>query len=162
MKKLLIILSLSFSVVLLYGQSTKPKGVSTSTEDNTSAEKEIRKLYAVEQQLVLNQDTTGMKEFYPDDFVVTNPFNQFIDKKTVIKRVKANIIKYSSYERKFDYFKIYDNTAIVVGSEIVIPTQNAYRSDAGRTVIRRFTEVWMKRGTEWKKIVRHANNVTAE
>lgn len=152
---IIIIVTFSFYAASLYGQTSK-------IESNITAEKEIKRLYAVEQKLILNQDRIGMKKFYPDDFVVTNPFNQFINKQKVIERVKGNIIKYSSYERRFDYFKFYGNAAVVIGSEIVIPTQDADRSDAGKTVKRRFTEVWMKRGLEWKKIVRHASNVIAE
>ena len=152
----LFIVALLFYTALLYGQTSQMKN------NNTIAEKEIKRLYTVEQKLILNQDTVAMKKFYPEDFVVTNPFNQFINKQKVIERVKGNIIKYSSYERKFDYFKFYGNTAIVIGSEIVIPTQDANRLDAGRVVNRRFTEVWMKRGLEWKKVVRHASNVIPE
>ncbi len=127
---------------------------------NPKEEKEIRRLYDLEQQFVLNQDTAGMAKFYPDDMVVTNPFNQYIDKAKVLERVKANIIKYSTYEKKYDDFRFYGKKmAIVVGSELVIPTQDAARTDAGKTVNRRFTEVWFKRGKEWKKVVRHANNV---
>lgn len=103
-----------------------------------------------------------MKKFYPDDFVVTNPFNQFIDKKKVIERVKGNIIKYSSYKRTFDAFRFYGNTAIVIGSEVVVPTSDANRPDAGKTVHRRFTEVWVLRNGMWQKVVRHANNITEE
>ena len=154
--KYLFIATLLSCTASLYGQTSQMKN------NNTVAEKEIKRLYAVEQKLILNQDTVGMKKFYPEDFVVTNPFGQFINKRKVIERVKGNIIKYSSYERKFDYFKFYGNTAIVIGSEIVIPTQDANRSDAGKIVNRRFTEVWMKRGLEWKKVVRHASNVIPE
>ena len=152
----LFIVTLLFYTASLYGQTSQMKN------NNTIAEKEIKRLYTVEQKLILNQDTVAMKKFYPEDFVVTNPFNQFINKQKVIERVKGNIIKYSSYERKFDYFKFYGNTAIVIGSEIVIPTQDANRLDAGKVVNRRFTEVWMKRGLEWKKVVRHASNVIPE
>jgi ketosteroid isomerase-like protein len=113
-----------------------------------------------ELKLVLNQDTIAMEKFYPDDMAVTNPFNQFIDKRKVMERVKSDIIKYVSYEKKVDYFHVEGgNTVVVIGSEIVVPTADANRSDAGKTVNRRFTEVWMKRGKEWKKVVRHANNV---
>lgn len=121
---------------------------------------EIKRLMDYELKLVLNQDTTAMDHFYPDDMAVTNPFNQFIDKQKVMERVKSNIIKYISYEKKVDHFHVEGgNTVVVIGKEIVVPTSDANRSDAGKTVNRRFTEVWMKRGKEWKKVVRHANNV---
>jgi hypothetical protein len=122
--------------------------------------KEIKRLMDYELKLVLKQDTTAMEKFYPDDMAVTNPFNQFIDKRKVMERVKSDIIKYVSYEKKVDHYHVEgDNTVVVIGSEIVVPTTYANRTDAGKTVNRRFTEVWMKRGKEWEKVVRHANNV---
>jgi ketosteroid isomerase-like protein len=132
-----------------------------SKKDSTIVE-EIKRRNKYEIQLILRQDSIALKKFYPDDFVVTNAFNQFIDKDKVIERVKTNIIKYSSIERIFDYFKIHGNTVFVVGREIVVPTIDAARTDAGQTVHRRFTEVWMKRGNVWMKVLRHANNYVPE
>src|SRR4051812_34743516 len=77
-----------------------------SKKDSTIVE-EIKRRYEFERQLIIRQDSIGLNEFYPEDFVVTNPFNQFIGKEKVIERVKKNIIKYSSADRIFDYFKIY-------------------------------------------------------
>jgi ketosteroid isomerase-like protein len=134
-----------------------------SSEKDKKVISEIKRLMDYELTLVLNQDTAAMQQFYPHDMVVTNPFNQFIDKRKVMQRVKSDIIKYTSYEKKVDFFHLEgDNTVVVIGREIVVPTPDANRADAGKTINRRFTEVWMKRGKEWKKVVRHANNVIDE
>ncbi len=93
---------------------------------------EIKSMMDYELKLVLNQDTAAMQQFYPDDMVVTNPFNQFINKHKVMERVKSDIIKYTSYKKKVDYFHVEGNkTVVVTGSEIVIPTPDANRADAG-------------------------------
>lgn len=152
MRILVIAITLSF---FCFSNTAK----SQSNIDISKAEEEIKRLYDIEEQLVLQQDTAGFRKFYPDDFVVTNPFNQFINKKMVIDRVKNNIIKYTSYKRTFDAFQFYGNTAIVIGSEIVVPTQDANRDDAGKTGNRRFTEVWVLREGSWQKVVRHASNI---
>ena len=39
---------------------------------------------------------------------------------------------------------------------------DANRTDAGKTVHRRFTEVWVWRDGGWQKVVRHASNITAQ
>lgn len=110
--------------------------------------------------MILRRDIAGLDRFFLDDFVVTNPFNQFIDKPKVIVRLRADIIKYSSYTRRYDAFRVYGDTVVVVGSETVVPAVDANRPDAGQTVRRRFTEVWVRREGRWQKVVRHANNVT--
>ena len=127
MRILVITIALSFCLIQQNCQ------VSQRKFDPSKAEEEIKRLYALEEQLVLHQDTAGFRKFYPNDFVVTNPFNQFINKNTVIERVKENIIKYSSYKRTFDAFQFYGNTAVVIGSEIVEGS--------------------------WQKVVRHASNI---
>ena len=53
----------------------------------------------------------------------------------------------------------YGDTGIVIGSETVVPTPDAARPDAGKTVHRRFTEVWLRRDGKWQKVVRHVSNV---
>jgi ketosteroid isomerase-like protein len=130
-----------------------------ASDDTRRAEQAIKLLYDQETDLILRSDVAGMAHFYPDDFVVTNPFNQFIDKAKVLERVRTNIIKYKTYTRQFDYFRKYGDTVVVVGSELVVPTADANRTDAGQTVHRRFTEVWVRRNGQWQKVVRHANNI---
>lgn len=108
--------------------------------------------------LLLHQDTTAMKSFYPEDMIITNPFGQMIDKKTMIKRVRDGIIKYSEFEKIIEHFTMPDDkTAIVVGKENVTPTKEANRTDAGKHHERRFTEVWVYRQSNWLRIIRHAS-----
>ncbi|MFN8306166.1 MAG: alpha/beta fold hydrolase [Ferruginibacter sp.] len=108
--------------------------------------------------MVLKQDTIAMQKFYPDDMIITNPFGQMIDKKTMIKRVKDGIIKYSEFEKVIEHFTMPDDkTAIVVGKENVTPTKDANRTDAGKHHERRFTEVWVYRQSNWLRIIRHAS-----
>ena len=110
--------------------------------------------------MVLNQDTISMQKFYPDDMIITNPFGQMIDKKTMIKRVKDGVIKYSEFEKIIEHFTMPDEkTAIVVGKENVTPTKDANRADAGKPHERRFTEVWVYRQGNWLRLIRHASNV---
>ena len=107
-------------------------------------------------------DMTAQERFYPADFVVTNPFNMFIGKKQVMERIRSDIIKYVRYEREYDAFRIYGDTVIVIGSETVVPAPDAARPDAGETVRRRFTEVWLRRDDGWQKVARHASDITQE
>ncbi len=65
-----------------------------SQASNRSSEKDqqtiaqIKRLMDYELNLVLPQDTAAMQQFYPEDMVVTNPFNQFIDKRKVENTVE--------------------------------------------------------------------------
>jgi hypothetical protein len=45
-----------------------------------------------------------------------------------------------------------------MGLEMAKATADADRADAGQMTYRRFTEMWMLRNGDWKKVVRHANH----
>lgn len=124
-----------------------------------SLESEIRAVMKIENDLVLRSDTAGMNAFYPDDMVTYNPFNQIINKAKVLERVRANIIKYTSYEKKIQYLHSFDGHVVVMGTEVVKPAPNSDRPDAGKVMNRTFTEVWVRRGNTWKKIIRHSSNI---
>ena len=120
----------------------------------------VRKLMDYETEIVLKQDTIAMKQFYPDDMVVTNPYNQVINKRMILDRVKSNFVKYSSIEKVVDYYHLEsDDLLIVIGNETIVPALDANRDDRGKTVTRRFTEIWVRRDNEWKQIIRHFNNI---
>jgi ketosteroid isomerase-like protein len=134
----------------------------SNRKDNQSKTEmaKVRKLMDYETEIVLKQDTNAMKQFYPDDMVVTNPYNQVINKRTILDRVKSNFVKYSSYEKVVDYYHLEnDDLLVVIGNETIVPASDANRDDRGKTVRRRFTEIWAKRNGEWKQVIRHFNNI---
>ncbi len=103
-----------------------------------------------------------MGQLLPGRHIVTNPFNQMIDKTTVLERVRRNIIKYKSYEKKMEYLCVYKDTAIIAGIEIAVTADDANRPDAGQTSKRRFTETWIKREKQWRKVARHVSTIAAQ
>ena len=91
--------------------------------------------------------------------IVTNPFNQVIDKAQVLERVRGNIIRYTAMTKEVEHFRLLrPDTAMIMGLETAKVTADAARPDAGKMTYRRFTEIWILRNTEWKKVVRHANH----
>jgi ketosteroid isomerase-like protein len=123
----------------------------------------IDSLIQYQEQLILKQDTTAMRAFYPDDMIITNPFGQMIGKEKMIERVKSGIIQYSKYEKNIEHFAMEgDKVAIVVGKERVTPTLDANRADAGKPHERRFTEVWVLRSGRWQRLIRHASTFSAQ
>ena len=127
-------------------------------KNEQAVKQEMQRLAAYEVDLVLRSDISAMERFYPDDMVVTNPFNQVIDKPQVIERVKANIIKYTSTTKVVEHVRTFGDMVVTMGLETAKVTPDAERADAGKMTYRRFTQVWTLRGGSWKKIVRHANH----
>lgn len=162
MKRILLLTILAGMISLTaFGQGIDRCDVGNNKRDRRS-EEEFRRLHAEEARIVIGGDAAAWEKFYPEDHVVTNPFNQLLDKKGVLERVRAGIIKYKSYEKKMEYLCVYEDAAVIAGVETSLPTDDANRPDAGRLTQRRFTETWIKRGKQWRKVARHVSPIAAQ
>lgn len=123
-----------------------------------SAETVIRRLENEEREAILKRDTTKLYQLMSLDIVVQNPENVIVGFRQIIDRVKTGKINYASFERLIEKITFFKNTAIVMGKEVLIPqgsTQNA-----GKTVTRRFTNIWIKKKSVWKLAARQATIVS--
>ena len=118
-------------------------------------EETIRQLNAQEVIALLRNDTTALEALWSKDFVVTNPFNKFLNSKQVIALVETGMLAFSSYDRKIEYVHIYGDTAVVAGNETVV--WSGKMPLAGKTSHLRFTGIWMKQNGHWLQVARHAN-----
>lgn len=118
----------------------------------------IRKLEDNERQAILKGDTSQLSSLMSRKIIVQNPENAIVGFQQILDRVKNGKINYSSFERKIDHISFVNNIAIVMGLETLIPqgdTQNA-----GKTVKRRFTNIWTKEAGDWKLTARQATVVS--
>ena len=120
-------------------------------------EQEIRRLDAQEADAVLRGDHALIDALWADDFIVNNPFNTVGFGRT--GRVRTGVVTYASFERVPEFVGIRGDVAIVMGHEVVVPIAPAV--DAGRTLRRRYTNIWMNTGVGWKLAARHANVIEA-
>ena len=92
--------------------------------------------------------------------VVHNPENAIVGFRQLIERIKAGKINYVSFERFIEKISFFNNTSIVMGKEILVP-QGA-TTYAGKTITRRFTNVWMKEKGKWKLTARQATIISID
>jgi ketosteroid isomerase-like protein len=114
-------------------------------------EREIRKLDLAHADAVLRGDLVAMDKIWTRDFKVNNPFNE-VDK---ADRIRSGAVTYSSFVRVPESIVIHGNTVIVMGREEVVPKGNS--PGAGKTINRRYTNIFMKRDGRWRLIARHAS-----
>jgi hypothetical protein len=112
---------------------------------------EVRKLDSLHAAAVLSGNLKEMDKYWTEDFMVTNPFNE-IDK---ADRIRNGTVTYSSFQRICEAVKIYENVAILMGKEIVVPKGKS--PDSGKTINRRYTNIWMNLNGHWKLVARHAS-----
>ncbi len=74
--------------------------------------------------------------------------------------IRRGRIGYSSVDRIIEKITITQNIAIVMGKEIVKP-ENATQN-AGKTVTRRDTSIWVKTKGIWQLTARQATNILTQ
>jgi ketosteroid isomerase-like protein len=127
------------------------------TADDARAEAEVRRLSDEEVQAFLRRDPDAMARLWSDDFVVTNPLNQFVTKRQVLDMVRSGVLIITSFDRQIDYLKVYGDTVVLAGRETVL--WGGKMPNAGRTERLRITAVWMNQRGRWQQVARHANVV---
>ena len=122
-----------------------------NVKQKAAIEQEIRKLDLAHADAVLRGDLVAMDKLWTEDFRVNNPFNE-IDK---ADRIRTGAVTYSSFVRVPESILVHKDTVIVMGRETVVPKGDS--PDAGKTINRRYTNIWMKRQGKWLLVARHAS-----
>ena len=122
-----------------------------SVKQKAKIEQEIRRLDLAHADAILRGDLVALDKLWTEDFKVNNPFNQ-IDR---ADRIRTGAVTYSSFIREPELVLIHGDTVIVMGREIVVPKGDS--PDSGKTINRRYTNIWMKRSGKWRLIARHAS-----
>jgi ketosteroid isomerase-like protein len=138
-----IVITLTVAGAVL-GQSANP---------NRALEQTIRKLEQEEVDALLRDDLAAVQSHWAEDYTVNNPFNQVV--KASRGPIRAGTLTYSSFVREIESVLIHGNTVIVMGRETVVPKGTS--PDSGKTINRRYTNIWMKRKGKWLLTARHAN-----
>jgi ketosteroid isomerase-like protein len=143
MMRFLLITALSvLAPSLVLGQSAKQK---------VAIQQEIRKLDAAHADAILRGDLAALDKLWTEDFMVNNPFNE-VDK---ANRIRTGAVTYSSFVREPEAIAVHGNTVIVMGRETAVPKGGS--PDAGKTIKRRYTNIWMIRAGKWRLVARHAS-----
>lgn len=143
----------SILVVLLSGYVL----LTTNLKAQQHQDSIIRQLENAEREAILKGDTTKLAELMSTQIVVQNPENAIVGFNRIMDRVRTGKINYSTFERNIEKISFVGEVAIVMGLETLTPkgdTQNA-----GKTVKRRFTNIWMKENNAWKLTARQATVV---
>ena len=123
-----------------------------------SHEAVIRRLENAEREAILKGDTTMLYQLMSSKIVVQNPENAIVGFRQIISRVKTGKINYASFERIIEKITFISNTSIVMGKEVLVPQGSS--QNAGKTITRRFTNIWMKEKDAWKLVARQATIVS--
>ena len=124
---------------------------------NESVEQEIRKLEQNQVDYVLRGDSDALEKQWAPDYVVNNPFQQAVSARQ--GPIRQGALTYSAFTRTIEKVLLHGQTVVVMGAETVVPSGQS--ADAGKTIRRRFTNVWMNTTGEWLLVARQASVTSA-
>jgi Domain of unknown function (DUF4440) len=121
-------------------------------------EAEIKKLENMEGQAWVKKDTVTLFKLFSPDLVVNTPLNRVATLEVVKMLLRAGKIDISSSEKVIEKISFINDMAVVMGHDIVKP-QGAMEN-AGKTVTRQYTDIWIKGKMGWQLTIRQATNIS--
>ncbi len=121
-------------------------------------EAEIRKLENMEGEAFVKKDTITLFKLFSPDLLVNSPSNRVATLQDIKTLIRSGKIDLSSVEKIIEKIGFIRNIAIVMGHDIVKP--QGEMQNAGKTVTRRYTDIWMKDETGWRLTARQATNIS--
>ena len=131
------------------------------SQDRGSDEQHVCSLDDQERIAALKRDVPALERLWSEQLAVNAPNNQVVvGKRAVLDTfVGAGVINFSRFERHIEFVRADGDFVIIMGLETVQPVGDAPGAGlvAGRTVERRFTNIWKNEAGVWRLFARHAN-----
>ena len=121
-------------------------------------EAEIKNLENIEGEAWVKKDSLTLFKLFSPDLVVNSPLNKVVNLGILKMLMRTGKVDISSSEKKIDKVSFIRDMAIVMGSDVVTP-QGAM-DNAGKTVTRRYTDVWIKDADGWRLTIRQATIIS--
>jgi hypothetical protein len=135
--------------------------ISCSTLAQDTREAEIRRLEQLEREAVMNGDSTSLfDKLWSPNMVINTPANVVGTVQGTKAMFRSGGLNYLLFERNIEKITFNENIAIVMGGEVIKP--QGKQLNAGKTVSRRFTNVWKYSGNSWSIIARQATIIKVE
>ena len=124
------------------------------------AESKIRKLDNEQKEAYFRRDTATLLKLFSPHVIINGFSNKFETLQDVLSRIRqeGNTIDY--YDRIIEKVIFAHNTAIVMGNETIKPGGIAV--NAGKTVKRRFTNIWIPNKESWQLVARQSTIISIE
>ncbi len=107
------------------------------------------------------QDLKRVEELSSKDLIVNSPRNSVSTRKEVLDLFRAGRMNYESADETIEALSVTENQVVLMGGEVIRPQGGA--PNAGRTVRRRFTDVWRREADgQWRLAARQATIISIE
>jgi hypothetical protein len=120
-------------------------------------EAEIKRIENLERESVLKGDSLALfDKIWSPTMIINTPANVVGTVEGTKTHFRSGGLRYLSFDRNIEKITFNDNVAVVMGGEIIRP--QGQQLNAGKTVSRRFTHVWLYKNNAWSIIARQSHN----
>jgi hypothetical protein len=130
------------------------------TYSQNVAENEIRKLDNEQKEAYFRRDTATLLKLFSPHLIINGFSNKFETLQDVLSRIRQPGNDMDYYDRIIEKIIFANNTAIVMGNETIKPSGIAV--NAGKTVKRRFTNIWIPNKESWQLVARQSTIISIE
>jgi uncharacterized protein (TIGR02246 family) len=133
-------------------------GIAAACSAAPSTEATIRALEQQQVQAATARDRAALEKIFAPEFKIINPSGAVGSREELLNMLASTgPAPYASALYTTDEVRDYGNLVVSIGRDTVVPNQGAM---AGKTVLRRVTQVWQKQKGAWRLTLRHANIIT--
>jgi len=109
------------------------------------------------------QDAEATAALFAKDLIVNAPTNQVVRREQVLGFFKAGRMDYESAVETIEALEARGDQVVLMGEEVIKPKEKSPNPNAGKTVRRRFTDVWRKEADgQWRLTLRQATIFSVE
>ena len=136
-------------------------GVIAMAQNGSQDEERVRALDDQERVATRSRDLATMERLWSEQLTVNAPNNRVVvGRRAVLDTfVHSGIINFKTFDRQIEFIRADGRFVFIMGLETVTPLSDAPSAGlvAGRTITRRFTNIWKNEGGTWRLFARHAN-----
>ena len=136
-----------------------------SEDRSSSDEARVRALDDQERLAALQRDVAALERLWSEELTVNAPNNKVVSGRQAVLDtfVHSQIIDFSRFDRAIEFVRAEGKFVFVMGLETVTPVGDAPSVGlvAGRTIRRRFTNIWRNEQGTWRLFARHANVIAS-
>ncbi len=136
-------------------------GVIAMSQNWSQDEERVRALDDQERVATRSRDLPTMERLWSEQLTVNAPNNRVVvGRRAVLDTfVHSGIINFKTFDRQIEFIRADGRFVFIMGLETVTPLSDAPSAGlvAGRTITRRFTNIWKNEEGTWRLFARHAN-----
>jgi uncharacterized protein (TIGR02246 family) len=134
-------------------------GLARAAAAASPTETTIRELEQAQAKAAISRDRAALDRMFAPDFRVISPSGAINTKEELLTILtNSTTPPYQSAAYQTDIVRDYGDVVVSIGMDTVVPNTGA---QAGKTVLRRVTQVWKRDNGTWRLTLRHANIITA-